>query len=895
MIVFMWTPQPQLHQKFRHQSDRVFQVFPRTMPSQREVTNALKATAQSVVESLKFLLVILMSQLEVVDPERTVPDDQAQAIQRLNNEVMSQRNRIEEIARLLRQPGSPSQSEFNLSPTLISDDEFEHVDLASLPMAETSPPRRTPARVTPPRATSARAMVSSVPAMPMPTTTPTVVATAGDPIGSHSPSPGIMGQQAHFLGKETRFEEIPRSLRERPWLHRVDSSKGKFSHTSHVRLSDILSSPRRHGTKRPPVRAQDRLIEHLLLVESEEEMKWLMACRTDVETTPSQLDLLEVYAQTDSRLSSEVSRLGGRSKRFTRQDGDLSQFSGQVQLLKTIFRHQPKHVWLAPECAPWCSWNRFNMNRSRSSYDHVIKSQEESRTHLRLCALIAKIQLDSHRHIHVENPGTSSMWKQPEMEPVLLRTLPTFLDQCRFGLKHPETELPLQKRTRVQTSYRSLHRALDGRICQGNHQHAAIEGSCRVDNHRMAVSRFAAWYPRHFARTIAKALMSTESTEDCYPIVPLVPVVDDHPRPEETETRQTKRAKRDEIESKEHREIHYESEESVAKRAKQEESLDKSKERILEDQPWKELFQELQKVLPKSGVTVWNDQRLPLIQQVQQLVPDYEIQSLMAGKGREKFMVHPEGLVNRHTFVQKRLSHQIVDLGFEDLTGTSKRHQGRKTVSSHIMMCVFGRPKTDDRPLEPQDHPSTVPVKGSESIDGPVSLEAIPLSSWTATAVSQSGPKFQGLNSEQQSMIRKLHNNLGHPTSERLAKHLKDKGSPDEVVEGAKDFLCSSCVERRPPGLHNPGQLREAQDFNYRVLIDGFEWKSNRGKYKAYVLHAYHWWSYPFSSRSTDTTGWSTCSTDLWRLLVIVGWNPSSGSCRLRRWVCVRNLETVST
>ena len=660
---------------------------------------------------------------------------------------------------------------------------------------------------------------------------------AGDPTGSHSPSSGVMGQQAHFMGKETCFEEIPRSLRERPWLHRVDSSKGKFSHTSHVRLSDILSSPRRHGTKRPPMRAPDRLIEHLLLVESEEEMKWLMACRTDVETTPSQLDLLEVYAQTDNRLSSEVSRLGGRSKRFTRQDGDLSQFSGQVQLLKTIFRHRPKHVWLAPECAPWCSWNRFNMNRSRSSYDHVIKSQEESRTHLRLCALIAKIQLDSHRHIHVENPGTSSMWKQPEMEPVLLRTLPTFLDQCRFGLKHPETELPLQKRTRVQTSYRSLHRALDGRICQGNHQHAAIEGSCRVDNHRMAVSRFAAWYPRHFARTIAKALMNTESTEDCYPIVPLVPVVDDHPRPEETETRQTKRAKRNEIESKEHREIHDESEESVAKRARQEESSDKSKERILEDQPWKELFQELQKVLPKSGVTVWNDQRLPLIQQVQQLVPDYEIQSLMAGKGREKFMVHPEGLVNRHTFVQKRLSHQIVDLGFEDLTGTSKRHQGRKTVSSHIMMCVFGRPKTDDRPLEPQDHPSTVPVKGSESIDGPVSLEAIPLSSWTATAVSQSGPKFQGLNSDQQSMIRKLHNNLGHPTSERLAKHLKDKGSPDEVVEGAKDFLCSSCVERRPPGLHNPGQLREAQDFNYRVLIDGFEWKSNSGKYKAYVLH----------------------------------------------------------
>ena len=59
-----------------------------------------------------------MSQLEDVDPERVVPDDQAQAIQRLKNEVMSQRNRIEEIARSLRQPGSPSRSGFNL-PTIL--------------------------------------------------------------------------------------------------------------------------------------------------------------------------------------------------------------------------------------------------------------------------------------------------------------------------------------------------------------------------------------------------------------------------------------------------------------------------------------------------------------------------------------------------------------------------------------------------------------------------------------------------------------------------------------------------------------------------------------------------------------------------------------------------------
>ncbi len=155
-------------------------------------------------------------------------------------------------------------------------------------------------------------------------------------------------------------------------------------------MSDFLTycqSQRGNGTKHPPVRAQDRVLEHLLMVESEEEINGLMACRSDVETTPNQLDLLEAYAQADSRLSAEVSRLGGRSRRFTLQDGDLGNFSGQVQLFKTIFRHRPKHIGLAPECAPWCSWNGFKMNRSCSSHDHVTISPRKNLGPTFVCVL----------------------------------------------------------------------------------------------------------------------------------------------------------------------------------------------------------------------------------------------------------------------------------------------------------------------------------------------------------------------------------------------------------------------------------------------------------------------------------------------------------------------------
>ena len=126
-----------------------------------------------------------------------------------------------------------------------------------------------------------------------------------------------------------------------------------------------------------------------------------------------------------------------------------------------------------------------------------------------------------------------------------------------------------------------------------------MEGTCQVNNQRMAVSRFAAWYPRQFARTIASVLVNQDSVEECYPILPLVPVIAEHPRPEETETRQTKRAKISETGNKEFRRIEEDNEENASKmhpapgaflkRARQEFPEDKQEEIVLEDKAWKEL------------------------------------------------------------------------------------------------------------------------------------------------------------------------------------------------------------------------------------------------------------------------------------------------------------------
>eukprot|EP00435_Cladocopium_sp_Y103_P043012 s379_g12.t1 len=152
----------------------------------------------------------------------------------------------------------------------------------------------------------------------------------------------------------------------------------------------------------------------------------------------------------------------------------------------------------------------------------------------------------------------------------------------------------------------------------------------------------------------------------------------------------------------------------------------------------------------------------------------------------------------------------------------------------------------------PEEEPSVVPSsdvpareyqpdapKELASDESPAKIPAeiqLPANSWTSAAVSISGPRYQKLSEPRKAYIRKLHHNLGHPTAERLAKHLKNLGAEEQLVQGALDYLCAPCAERRPPKLNPPATLKEARDFNQRIYIDGFDWKSNSG-YQGYVVH----------------------------------------------------------
>ena len=194
-------------------------------------------------------------------------------------------------------------------------------------------------------------------------------------------------------------------------------------------------------------------------------------------------------------------------------------------------------------------------------------------------------------------------------------------------------------------------------------------------------------------------------------------------------------------------------------------------------------------------------------------------------------------LPKRHSIIQKRFTHEIIDLGLEVWSELTRKRACRKEVPSHIMLCLFSRDDSrPDTPIMPAADPAngSIETKAAESTASPPVQVDVP--SWTPLSATVSGPNFLKLTREQQSMLRKIHNNLGHPTAERLARHLKESKAHEHLVEGAADFVCPSCAERHPPQKTTPGQLKDPKDFNERILLDGFDWCSKRG-IQIYVFH----------------------------------------------------------
>ncbi|CAE7765879.1 RE2 [Symbiodinium sp. CCMP2592] len=86
---------------------------------------------------------------------------------------------------------------------------------------------------------------------------------------------------------------------------------------------------------------------------------------------------------------------------------------------------------------------------------------------------------------------------------------------------------------------------------------------------------------------------------------------------------------------------------------------------------------------------------------------------------------------------------------------------------------------------------------------------------------------------EVQSSLKRLHQNLGHPLNEDLARHLRIAGAGSEVVEAVKRMRCQVCERNKRAGSARPASLPTILDFNQIVAVDAFSaYDSNRRRHE---------------------------------------------------------------
>ncbi|CAK0820255.1 unnamed protein product [Prorocentrum cordatum] len=68
----------------------------------------------------------------------------------------------------------------------------------------------------------------------------------------------------------------------------------------------------------------------------------------------------------------------------------------------------------------------------------------------------------------------------------------------------------------------------------------------------------------------------------------------------------------------------------------------------------------------------------------------------------------------------------------------------------------------------------------------------------------------------------KLHQNLGHPSNEDLARSLRFSGCRAEVVKAAKSLRCASCMSKAKKKIARPARLSHTADFNEQIGLDCF-------------------------------------------------------------------------
>ena len=84
--------------------------------------------------------------------------------------------------------------------------------------------------------------------------------------------------------------------------------------------------------------------------------------------------------------------------------------------------------------------------------------------------------------------------------------------------------------------------------------------------------------------------------------------------------------------------------------------------------------------------------------------------------------------------------------------------------------------------------------------------------------------------------VKRLHEQLGHPSNAKLVNALRDSGATNAVMACAREFACESCLKRQHPKSARIVALATARSFNDIVDMDTYHIKVGRKKFKVLAM-----------------------------------------------------------
>ncbi|CAE7708982.1 GIP [Symbiodinium sp. CCMP2592] len=583
--------------------------------------------------------------------------------------------------------------------------------------------------------------------------------------------------------------------------------------------------------KQAAVRAAHACAEAVLRAEEVHRQSQLMWSSPNVPL----LDLLEIHASPDSRLTSEINRCGGSARRFTTLDGDLATEQGQQCLWDLVKRTQPKHIWISPESRCWSSWSALNAARSTQHHARMLKDREASQAQLRLCVQLCDWQRRHLRDFHMELPGQIKVRDMSTLRPLVDKTIRSQVDMCAFGLQSPVSRQPIRKRIQVFSTSRDMFKSLQGKICPEDHVHQPLSGRVLKG---VPLSQFAGTYCHGFAEHVAAVIVSGNA----FPALAVESGIPATRKRFKTSLGSPAPVVRIEPQKRVHENSLDDSQPSESKRRCSSVVHAMSE---LPEATWMPVFTSAANLTTKGTVLIPPESEAA--RKLQQVLENVNVLQAFVGR-KVRNLQHPLGALPP-TVAPMRLSLglrttadnqvKLLCLGNEDRTTMLAERKKMRIEPQDTLLTIFGKSK--DSPDVPQsnvagDTQASSSIRSSEGCV-PQAGSLPDMQGWAPPPIPIHGPAFRNLSKEDRSQLIRIHNNLGHPAPTTLAKHLKAAGEKPAMVEAALDYQCDACLEATEPRHQRPSKLPEALEFNDLIGVDGFFFKSKSG-FRAYVLHA---------------------------------------------------------